>query len=255
MVAVGLTEPSPSAGRLAPPLIDTLPALVVVQFKEAVSPTVIVAGPMEKVSTVGGLAALQREIRYPVIARKAGIEGRVILQFIIDEQGRVTESKVVRGIGSGCEEEALRAFQTMRFRPGKQRGKPAEHKAPAAELPVLRPRPAPRAPLPTEPEEPTPVFVVVEEMPELIGGLAALQREIRYPVIARKAGIEGRVILQFIIDEQGRVTESKVVRGIGSGCEEEALRAFQTMRFRPGKQRGKPVKVKMSLPVTFRLSQ
>ena len=130
-----------------------------------------------------------------------------------------------------------------------------EHKAPAAELPVLRPRPAPRAPLPTEPEEPTPVFVVVEEMPELIGGLAALQREIRYPVIARKAGIEGRVILQFIIDEQGRVTESKVVRGIGGGCDEEALRAFQTMRFRPGKQRGKPVKVKMSLPVTFRLGQ
>ena len=133
-----------------------------------------------------------------------------------------------------------------------------EHEASAAELPVLRPRPVPRAPLPplpTEPEEPTPVFVVVEEMPELIGGLAALQREIRYPVIARKAGIEGRVILQFIIDEQGRVTESKVVRGIGGGCEEEALRAFQTMRFRPGKQRGKPVKVKMSLPVTFRLGQ
>ncbi len=133
-----------------------------------------------------------------------------------------------------------------------------EHEAPAAELPVLRPRPAPRAPLPplpTEPEEPTQVFVIVEEMPELIGGLAALQREIRYPVIAKKAGIEGRVMLQFIIDEQGRVSESKVVRGIGGGCEEEALRAFQTMRFRPGKQRGKPVKVKMSLPVTFRLGQ
>ena len=129
-----------------------------------------------------------------------------------------------------------------------------EHKAPAAALPVLRPRPAPRAPLlPTEPEEPTPVFV--EEMPELIGGLAALQRKIRYPVIARKAGVEGRVILQFIIDEQGRVSESKVVRSIGAGCSEEALRVLQTMRFRPGKQRGKPVKVKMSLPVTFRLGQ
>ncbi len=130
-----------------------------------------------------------------------------------------------------------------------------QHEAPA--LPVLRPRPAPRTLLPpllpTDDEEPTQVFVVVEEMPELIGGLAALQRKIRYPVIARKAGVEGRVILQFIIDEQGRVSESKVVRSIGAGCSEEALRVLQTMRFRPGKQRGKPVKVKMSLPVTFRL--
>ena len=104
-------------------------------------------------------------------------------------------------------------------------------------------------------EEAPEVFVVVEKMPELIGGLAAIQREIRYPVIAKKAGIEGRVILQFIVDEQGRVSESKVVRGIGGGCDDEALRALQTARFRPGTQRGKPVKVKMSLPVTFRLGQ
>ncbi len=104
-------------------------------------------------------------------------------------------------------------------------------------------------------EEAPQVFVVVENMPELIGGLAAIQREIQYPVIAKRAGIEGRVILQFIVDEQGRVTEPKVVRGIGGGCDEEALRALQTARFRPGTQRGKPVKVKMSLPMTFRLSQ
>ncbi len=104
-------------------------------------------------------------------------------------------------------------------------------------------------------EEAPQVFVVVENMPELIGGLAAIQREIQYPVIAKRAGIEGRVILQFIVDEQGRVSESKVVRGIGGGCDEEALRALQTARFRPGTQRGKPVKVKMSLPMTFRLSQ
>ncbi len=104
-------------------------------------------------------------------------------------------------------------------------------------------------------EEAPEIFVVVENMPELIGGLAAIQQEIRYPVIAKRAGIEGRVILQFIVDEQGRVSESKVVRGIGGGCDEEALRALQTARFRPGTQRGKPVKVKMSLPMTFRLSQ
>ena len=97
------------------------------------------------------------------------------------------------------------------------------------------------------------VFVVVEEMPELIGGLSGLQQEITYPHIAKKAGIEGRVILQFIVDEQGNVTEPAIVRGIGAGCDEEAMRALQTVQFKPGLQDGKPVKVKMSIPVTFKL--
>lgn len=98
------------------------------------------------------------------------------------------------------------------------------------------------------------VFVVVEQMPELIGGLESLQREIQYPAIAAKAGIEGRVIVQFIVDEEGRPTKPMVVRGIGAGCDEEAVRAAMTTRFEPGRQRGKAVKVQMSLPVTFKLS-
>ena len=97
------------------------------------------------------------------------------------------------------------------------------------------------------------VYATAEEMPELIGGLVGLQRKIRYPEEARKAGIEGRVILQFIVDENGDVQDLKVVRGIGSACDWEALRVVKTARFRPGKEDGKPVKVKMSLPITFRL--
>ena len=105
-----------------------------------------------------------------------------------------------------------------------------------------------------EEEEPEPeIFVVVEEMPELIGGLGEIQRKIKYPEIARKAGVEGRVILQFIVNENGDVTEPTVVRGIGAGCDEEALRVVREAKFKPGKQRGKAVKVKMSLPITFKL--
>ncbi len=105
-----------------------------------------------------------------------------------------------------------------------------------------------------EEEEPEPeIFVVVEEMPDLIGGLGEIQRKIKYPEIARKAGVEGRVILQFIVDENGNVTEPAVVRGIGAGCDEEALRVVREAKFKPGKQRGKAVKVKMSLPITFKL--
>jgi len=102
-----------------------------------------------------------------------------------------------------------------------------------------------------EPEED--FFVVVEEMPQLIGGLASIQNEIEYPEMARRAGIEGRVYVQFIVNEQGQVEDPKVIRGIGGGADEEALRAVKQAKFKPGMQRGRPVRVQYSLPVVFRL--
>lgn len=96
-------------------------------------------------------------------------------------------------------------------------------------------------------------FVAVEEMPELIGGLAGLQAGIKYPERARRAGIEGRVIVQFIVNEDGTVENLRVIRGIGGGCDEEALKAVSQAKFRPGRQRGEPVRVQYSLPVIFKL--
>lgn len=123
-----------------------------------------------------------------------------------------------------------------------------------AELDLDAPMDMPPPPPPADDEEEEQeVFVVVERMPDLKGGLAALQSEIKYPELARKAGIEGRVFVQFVVDENGNVQNPKVVRGIGGGCDEEALRAVKKMSFTPGMQRGKPVKVQFSLPVVFRL--
>lgn len=120
------------------------------------------------------------------------------------------------------------------------------------ELPPPPPPPAP-TPQPRQ-EEPEPeIFVVVEQQPELIGGLESIQSKITYPEIAKRAGVEGRVIVQFVVDEQGNVRDPQVVRGIGAGCDEEALKAVRQAKFKPGKQRGKAVKVQMTLPVTFRL--
>ncbi|HKK44037.1 MAG TPA: energy transducer TonB [Balneolaceae bacterium] len=96
-------------------------------------------------------------------------------------------------------------------------------------------------------------FVAVEQMPELKGGLAALQKKINYPEMARKAGIEGRVIIQFIVTEDGSVESPKVIRGIGGGCDKEALRVVKQAKFTPGRQRGKAVRVQYSLPIVFRL--
>jgi len=96
-------------------------------------------------------------------------------------------------------------------------------------------------------------FVVVEDMPELIGGLASIQSEIEYPETAKRAGIEGRVYIQFIVNEEGQVEDPRVIRGIGGGADEAALEAVKKAEFNPGLQRGEPVRVQYSLPVVFRL--
>lgn len=121
-----------------------------------------------------------------------------------------------------------------------------------AELSLDQKLDLPPAP-PEEEEEEEDFFVAVEQMPELIGGLAALQKNIRYPEMARRAGIEGRVIVQFIVNEDGSIENPRVIRGIGGGCDEEAIKAVSQAKFHPGRQRGEPVRVQYSLPVIFRL--
>ncbi|MFU8813446.1 MAG: energy transducer TonB [Balneolaceae bacterium] len=115
----------------------------------------------------------------------------------------------------------------------------------------LPPPPAPMAA--AEEEEVEDFFIVVEQMPELIGGMGPLQEMIRYPEMARIAGIQGRVTVQFIVNERGEVENPVVVRGIGGGCDEEALRVIKMAKFTPGMQRGRPVRVQYAIPVQFML--
>lgn len=118
----------------------------------------------------------------------------------------------------------------------------------------------PAPPPVVEEERPsTEIFKVVEQMPEFEGGTAGLLKylyeNMKYPAIARENGIEGKVIVQFVVDEAGNVSQAKVVRGIGGGCDKEAIRVVETMsgKWKAGKQRGRPVKVWFTLPVNFQL--
>jgi protein TonB len=101
-------------------------------------------------------------------------------------------------------------------------------------------------------EEPV-YFVAVEEMPEPIGGIGEIQKKIVYPEIAKRAGVEGKVYVLAFVDESGNVTDAKIIKGIGAGCDEAALNAVKKTKFKPGKQRGKAVKVQVSIPVVFKL--
>ncbi|MFD2531915.1 TonB family protein [Gracilimonas halophila] len=116
----------------------------------------------------------------------------------------------------------------------------------------MPPRP-PAAPTKGFDEDLGDYFVVVEEMPKLIGGMAGLHAKLEYPQMARRAGIEGRVTVQFIVNENGDVENARVVRGIGGGADEEALRVVQQSKFEPGIQRGKAVRVQYAMSINFRL--
>lgn len=111
---------------------------------------------------------------------------------------------------------------------------------------------------PIEEEEAEEIFYVAETPPEPIGGLKAfygyIRENLRYPNKARAAHVKGRVFVQFVVDKDGKLTNLKILKGIGYGCDKEALRVLASApKWKPGKQRGKPVKVYMSIPIYFEL--
>lgn len=112
----------------------------------------------------------------------------------------------------------------------------------------------PPPPPPVVEEEAEPVFfVAVEQMPAPIGGIKGIQKKITYPELAKRAGVQGRVYVLAYVDEEGIVEKVELTKGIGAGCDEEAMRAVKSTLFIPGKQRDKPVKVRITVPVLFKL--
>ncbi len=107
-------------------------------------------------------------------------------------------------------------------------------------------------------EEVDEIFTIVEDQPVPTGGMFAFYKyvgdKLKYPAQARRMGIEGKVFVQFVVDKDGTLTEVKAVKGIGAGCDEEAVRVIKgAPKWKPGKQRGRSVKVRMILPITFKL--
>lgn len=102
---------------------------------------------------------------------------------------------------------------------------------------------------------PSGAYLVVDQRPRLVGGMEALHRKLRYPERAARRGIEGRVTVQMIVDEEGRVRDPVVLKGIGGGCDEEALRAVRQARFEPARINGTPVPAQHALWVQFKLER
>ena len=209
---------------------------------------------------------LQANIKYPKEGDK-GVQGRVILQFIVEKDGSITDVKVVRSVSPDLDAEAIRVASAMpKWKPGMQRGKVVRVKYTLPVMFRLEKKEAVTSasvsavPVDSEGEVKTDVvFQVVEQMPEFPGGMGEcmkwLQANMKYPKEAQDKGEQGRVIVQFIVEKDGSITEPKVARGVSPALDAEALRVVSIMpKWKPAKQRGQVVRVKYTIPVMFRLN-
>jgi len=217
----------------------------------------------------GGEEAMMKyvaeNIKYPQAAKDKNISGRVFVSFVIEKDGSVSNVKVVRGIGGGCDEEAARVIKEMpKWKPGMQKGKPVRVNY---MMPIFfklddgQPAKSVKKEKANNPDM-TPdkngVYQIVEEMPKFPGGEDALMdyvsKNVVYPKEAQEKGISGRVFVGFIVEKDGSVSDVKVLRGIGGGCDEEAVRVISGLpKWKPGKQEGKPVRVSYQMPINFKL--
>lgn len=122
--------------------------------------------------------------------------------------------------------------------------------AAAVELP---PPPAESETIQAEEDEPE-IFVVVEDMPEMIGGAAKLARDVQYPTLARQAGMEGLVVVKIVVNADGTPSDPVILKSPGSALEKAAIEAVMKQEFKPGRQRGRAVAAYMAIPVRFQLT-
>ena len=222
------------------------------------------------------LQFLAKSIKYPVIAQQNGIQGRVTCSFVVGKDGVIRNIEVIRGVDPSLDLEAARVISMMpKWKPGMQKGKEVSVKY---TVPVTfrlqgkednKPTPLPAGEGDNEitvvgygeqksADTSGQVFAIVEKMPQFPGGEKAINefisKTLQYPVIAQENGIQGKVVCSFIINQDGSVTDAEVVSGVDPSLDREALRIVSAMpKWTPGTQRGKAVRVKYTMPVTFTL--
>jgi TonB family protein len=219
----------------------------------------------------GGLEAfgkfLATNIKYPASAREQKIQGRVIITFVVERDGSLSNERIVRGITGDLDNEALRVIKlSPQWKPGMQGNRPVrvQYSVPinfalAPDADTVKTIAPVRFSIASAQSGSDPVFTSVEQVPEFPGGIEAfgkfLATNVKYPKAARDNNVQGRVIITFVVEKDGALSNMKVVRGIGSGCDEEAVRVLSTSpAWKPGIQNGKPVKVQYSVPISFSLA-
>ncbi|HEY5591817.1 MAG TPA: energy transducer TonB, partial [Paludibacter sp.] len=207
----------------------------------------------------GGISALMnyltKNIKYPVDAQKNKEQGKVYVRFIVNAQGKVEKSEVIRSVSSSLDQEALRVVNAMpEWIPGKQNGK---NVSVYYTLPINFAVQG-KSSNSKVPENKNETFTVVEKLPQFPGGETELLKYIgdnlKYPVKAMEKRIQGRIIIRFIVNKSGKVETAEVLRSLDPECDKEALRVVYAMPdWTPGEQKGEKVAVYYTLPITFKI--
>lgn len=215
----------------------------------------------------GGMGAciefIKNNVKYPAKAEVLKREGKVIVQCTIEKDGTLSDIKVARSVSPELDQEAIRVVSTMpKWKPGMQRGKAVRVRY---SLPVTFKLEGNNKKASTNEEDPritgpdaNGVYTVVEDMPQYPGGMQAcldfIGKNTQYPATAHKDGIQGRVIVQFIVEKDGTLSNVRIVRSVRQDVDDEAIRVVKTMpTWTPGKLKGKAVRCKYTLPVAFHL--
>ncbi|UCS92693.1 TonB family protein [Echinicola marina] len=208
---------------------------------------------------------LSKNLKFPKEARQLGAKGTVYIEFVVDKEGHILSPSIKKSMGMGLDDEVLRMFslESMpKWNPGMDNGQaintlmvlPVKFKVAGGET-------AQKSPFFNKPNQKSSneVFDVVEDMPAPYGGMNNwndyLASSLRYPEQAKEKGIEGTVYVTFVVDKTGELKNPQILRGIGSGADEEALRVIKNAdKWKPGKQNGTAVNVRMRVPIIFALN-
>ena len=221
----------------------------------------------------GCLKFLMDNTKYPEQAKRDKISGKVSVKFVIEKDGSITDAKVVRTDNPVFNEEALRVVNSMpKWKPGKQRGKEVRV---SYTVPVIfsldgkgyqkamstakgnTKSNATQAQSGSDFDE-NQLFQIVEEMPEFPGGMGAclkfLMANTEYPEKAKAQKVEGKVSVKFVVEKDGSISNPQIIKGGNPLLNDEALRVVNSMpKWKPGKQRGKVVRVGYTVPIIFKL--
>ena len=192
----------------------------------------------------------------PLSARKNGFQGRAYCQFVVNKSGDLADITVVKSCGNkDLDQEAIRVIGSMpKWTPGRNAGEIVRVKYTIPVLYKIEP-----SLVESENEQDTTIYIVVQKEPEFPGGTEALfkflSKKVKYPEDARRKGIEGRTICQFVVDTNGEICHVEVIRSSGNkSLDAEAVRVMKSMpKWTPGIHKGKAVRVKYTVPVNFKL--
>ncbi len=173
-------------------------------------------------------------------AYKGAANKQVFVSFLVDETGQIVNPIAVHHVDDVLTQKAVKALEHVRFEPGRVGLQPI-----SVEMTM---------PVSFRGQNNAPdLYDFLDQVPVLLGSIESLVKEIQYPDRARRANLEGRVTVAFIVDVNGAVRRPTVTQSLGAGCDEEALRAIQLARFAPGRLDGVPVNVVTSLTFVFSL--